>query len=315
MPELQLQWPVNASTQLDYSESVSPIHPVSDEGWDVLDVFAHHPVIKHTIIATPTELIYDNAEDGNTQVFRAELRQVIDGCLTRDSHAAVCKVVYSMRRVDALKKEAQFYNNQLANLQGDCVPVMYGCFVGATREGVTGVLLMSDCGIPLPGNLARHTPEIRFQAVNALLKVHHAGLEHWDFTERNLVVSKRSDGGLVVRLIDFGNAQEHLGCPIKNETLEMYAPRPQSWCDFSCQELWCACEEADIWIKTYISWFTHRIPIDSITKVEDLVNLRKHPEGYDEESITRRAAIAIYELQHTVDLRMAWDEDSLTIEL
>ncbi|KAI0717861.1 hypothetical protein C8T65DRAFT_694052 [Cerioporus squamosus] len=183
---------------------------------------------------------------------------------------------------------------------------MHGCFIGTTREGVTGVLVMSDCGHALPGMLERHSRDIR---------IHQAGVEHGDFAEWNLVVSKAADGEYCIRVVEFGNAREHPGCPITLETLEMCSLRPFRTSDFSCTELWCACEDAGVWLPSYVSWFHTRVPIKSIRDAATLVDLNIHPNDYTRDEALRRAAIAITEVQKKWNTRIAWDEDPVVIDL
>lgn len=62
------------------------------------------------------------------------------------SRAVICKLAYGSRAVKLLTHEARLYHENLRALQGVCVPECYGYYTGETPEGVTGCLLLQDCG-------------------------------------------------------------------------------------------------------------------------------------------------------------------------
>ncbi|KAJ2972942.1 hypothetical protein NUW54_g12163 [Trametes sanguinea] len=71
-------------------------------------------------------------------------------CDRRSLRVAICKIDCGRQRANVLKDEADVYRDKLAHLQGKWVPKLYGCYLGETNEGLTGILIMEDCGQPLP---------------------------------------------------------------------------------------------------------------------------------------------------------------------
>ena len=100
--------------------------------------------------------------DGNSQIFRAELRAVADGQLSDQGRDVVCKVAYGQRQIEVLQKEAELYNTKLRDLQGTVVPLMHGCYVDDTDDGPTGVLVLQYCGVPLTYELRYYSVAIRY---------------------------------------------------------------------------------------------------------------------------------------------------------
>ena len=110
------------------------------------------------------DTVITTSSDGNSQVFRAELRIVAAGGLTDHDYGrdVVCKVAYGHRQIEVLQKEADLYNTKLRHLQGTVVPLMYGCYIDDTEEGLTGVLVLQDCGDPLEYKLKYYKLELRY---------------------------------------------------------------------------------------------------------------------------------------------------------
>ncbi len=88
----------------------------------------------------------------------------------------------------------------------------------------------------------------RYQAVNALLAIHKAGVEHNDFAERNIVVSKDKKGCPYVMVVDFGMASDHT-CELQLDTIAPYGLAPTNR-EFLCDELYEVCRIADVWLPS-----------------------------------------------------------------
>ncbi|KAI9060727.1 hypothetical protein FKP32DRAFT_1595044 [Trametes sanguinea] len=233
-----------------------PRDPNSKEGWDVLEAY----YLGENISSDLRVLYKERVAKGRMQVFRVTLYGVVDDAVIDDGRTAICKVAYGKRGVEALKKEADIYREKLAHLQGKWVPKIFGCYVGETvREALTCILLMEDCGQPLPRMLYWLPPQQRAQVVHGLQQVHRAGLKHGDFQERNLVIRLLEDETYWITIIDFGEAVEH-DCPCKDWQLEMYSLRP-SPSAFTCDELWTLCTtNADFWTPESIPFRATTFP-------------------------------------------------------
>ncbi len=87
------------------------------------------------------------------------------GLSSDEKRDVVCKVAYGERQIDLLKKEADLYGTKLSHLQNQVVPWMYGCYVGTTVDGRTGVLVLQYCGVSLSAELKYYAPDIRYSVV------------------------------------------------------------------------------------------------------------------------------------------------------
>ncbi len=154
------------SDDSDYESSGPPPPPDSDSSADPSEsCYVLAAYIADRDVAVPTraflQTLISAGSDGNTQVFRAELRIVANGRLTEQRREVVCKVAYGERQIEILRKEADLYNTKLRDLQGRVVPLMYGCYIDDTDEGPTGVLILQYCGVALTYELKYYALTIR----------------------------------------------------------------------------------------------------------------------------------------------------------
>lgn len=82
-------------------------------------------------------------ESTHVHVFRATITSPQDAAF---HFQAVIKFACSRETVDALKREAGFYQHQLRHLQGQYIPHMFGLFIGTTVQGEIAALVTSDEG-------------------------------------------------------------------------------------------------------------------------------------------------------------------------
>ncbi len=156
------------SDDSDYESSGPPPRPDCDSSADSSEsCYVLAAYIADRDVAVPTRAILQTlisvGPDGNSQVFRAELRIVANGRLTEQRREVVCKVAYGERQIEILRKEADLYNTKLRDLQGRVVPFMYGCYIDDTEEGPTGVLVLQYCGVALTHELKYYTVTIRYR--------------------------------------------------------------------------------------------------------------------------------------------------------
>ncbi|KAL7278572.1 hypothetical protein ACG7TL_007571 [Trametes sanguinea] len=222
--------------------------------------------------------------DGNRQIFRAELCEVLlpSGRLTTLERNVICKVAYGQRRIDALLREADFYNTKLLGLQGTVVPRMHGCYRGNTEDGRTAVLILEYCGEELAGQLQYYHLTVRTQAVQALFSIHKAGLLHNDFDDRNIVVSRSANGGPRLTIIDFDQSVEHT-CPSLQEVnvhgIVPYARMP-GLSPFKCKEIKTVVQyHAEIWFPRSFYIFDKYIPEEYTTSAEAVLDFTGIPSG------------------------------------
>ncbi|KAI0689756.1 hypothetical protein C8T65DRAFT_817590 [Cerioporus squamosus] len=237
---------------------------------------------------------------------------VVNGRLTAKKRDVVCKVAYRERQIEALRKEADVYHTKLLSLQGTIVPLMYGCYIGDTDEGHMGVLVLQYCGVPLTYELQYYALTVRYQAVNALLAIHKAGVEHNDFAERHIVVSKDKKGYPYVMVLDFGMACDHT-CKLQLDTIVPYGLAPHNR-DFLCDELYAVCRTADIWVPRYAHFFGSLIPVQHATSVDSILQHAYLPILVKESLARECAQKTIEELAEEREKRMAMDADPVPIE-
>ncbi|KAJ2987063.1 hypothetical protein NUW54_g9540 [Trametes sanguinea] len=263
------------------------------------------------------ELLYE-LSDGNRQIIRAVLCQLATqsglGGLTSERWDVVCKVAYGERRIEALQREANFYNTKLLQLQGSTVPVMYGCYMGNTEDGSTA--------------LRGYEVAFRVQIALAFVAIHKAGLVHLDVSERNILVSKGKDGNPHVTIIDFEMADEHT-CPVKVETIVPY----QIPSHFSCPEIQAVIvEEAELFLPGTFTvqetvflnsifsltmdgvLFKQTVPASVATSLEAVLRYTGIPEHMDKERAMIAANSAFREFIWERETRLGTDAHPAPIE-
>ncbi|OSD03744.1 hypothetical protein PYCCODRAFT_193010 [Trametes coccinea BRFM310] len=238
---------------------------------DVMEAYIPNRNIKLPLRTYLKELTSET-EDGNCQVFRAQLCEVL--LLSTLERNVVCKVAYGQRRIDDLLREADFYNTKLLGLQGTVVPRMYGCYRGYTEDGHTAVLILEDCGYQLTYKLKFYDVAFRTQVVRAWLAVHDAGVLHNDFHSRNILVSRNADGSPRVRLIDFGLSSDHSTCPsaheVDSDNLVPYQGMPEY---FACKRIDLIFKErAEIWLPRTIRFARKSVPEEYLTSAEAVLD-------------------------------------------
>ncbi|RPD55455.1 hypothetical protein L227DRAFT_656900 [Lentinus tigrinus ALCF2SS1-6] len=190
---------------------------------------------------------------------------------------------------------------------------MYGCYVGITQDGHTGVLVLQYCGVPLTVELKYYSGNVRFQAVNALLAIHKAGVQHNDFVERNLVVVKDVDGDPYVRVVDFGRSCEHT-CPEELDVIKLYDRAPWKG-SFKCYELYDVCTGAEVWTDRCAIYFYRPIPIEYATSVDSILAYAGFPPGESESNARKVAQEAINDINLWWRRRKARDANPASIDL
>ncbi|THH16233.1 hypothetical protein EUX98_g9335 [Antrodiella citrinella] len=114
------------------------------------------------------------------------------------------EVVLKFTDTENILAEAGAYD-VMADIQGTAVPYIYGVLHGKDRKGgKMSCLVMERFGTPLEREFCTLTKQDKAKILDKLVAVHHAGLHHMDFAERNVLVE-----GDDYRIIDFESAEEH----------------------------------------------------------------------------------------------------------
>ncbi|RPD55423.1 hypothetical protein L226DRAFT_616041 [Lentinus tigrinus ALCF2SS1-7] len=271
-----------------------------------------------------TEKIKESS-DGNSQVFRAKWQ--IGGSESRNESetasvlgipgsTVICKVGYGERRVRSLIKEATFYE-KLVDIQGSCIPRIVGFFVGEVNpeEGRTAVLVMQDCGDALWKDLKKYSLDIRMAAVRSLMRVHHYGVRHRDFEERNLVLNENDDESVSITLVDFGMSEDHAPpcCP-RSQVISIggIAPTPDN---FGCYELYNACVAAGIWKPLEFAFMGSTVPTnwalgtreELMKRVRDELDAKRMCLAWNEDEIEEYMPMECEEIMNEL---AQWDKDN-----
>lgn len=302
-----LHWPDHSG-----SHSRSDAKSNEDSQWAILDAYVPDVTLYIPFRAVIKESLYKSS-DGNTEVYRVVLWLVNEDGI-HDERVVVCKAAYGARCIDELKKEADIYQ-RLRALWGDVVPWLYGCYHGQTdSEGLTGVLVLEDCGTPMEHSLDCYSPtcrcvhgqpvqnyyaiQVRYHStrvlvVNALRRIHQSGIKHCDIASRNIIISKYNNGSIRIVFIDFGASEEH-DCPYSGGKIELYSKEPLLD-EFKCRELYDVYCEAEVWRKgmsydfspvyclpsqtlsAYVGWYGRRVPIEQASTPEELIKNGRTP--------------------------------------
>ena len=168
--------------------------------------------------------------------------------------------------------------------------------------------------------------------MNALLAIHKAGVQHNDFYERNLLVSKDQDGSPRVMVIDFDIAFDHT-CRMNVDTITPYEHTPDER-DFPCDEIHAVCmERADIWLPSklshqfiqclsilieiaagYARLFGTLVPVEYATSVDSMLEHVCVPEDMAADEARDWAQEAIDHLVERIKRRRALDQHPVLIQ-
>ncbi|KAJ7502463.1 hypothetical protein B0H11DRAFT_1633842, partial [Mycena galericulata] len=141
----------------------------------------------------------------------------------------VLKVDPTGERQDSFVKEAEAYQGKGRELQGDILPVFYGCFQTRIGSTLVSCLVTEYCGEPMQNSLDEMNSRFRRELLLNVLTMHHQGMSHGDLYERNILVK---NGHPV--LIDLELSEDHK-CGLRLKTV-LGAMRPTVE-EYGCPEL------------------------------------------------------------------------------
>jgi len=152
----------------------------------------------------------------------------------------VVKFARRSRPVEDLEKETDVYQNELHDLQGDCVPRFRGFFKSEDRkaDSIAGCIVLDYCGEELQELMTLPYPE-RVKVMESAGKVHMTGLILRDFAPRNVLRL-----GDRYTLIDFHRVRGH-DCSWDGD-LRIGQPVPSTW-DMQCKNIHNVCFDMRIW--------------------------------------------------------------------
>ncbi|KAL6301408.1 kinase-like domain-containing protein [Sparassis latifolia] len=182
-----------------------------------------------------TKQIYN----GHSQVYIASLT-----CVGHRSEDVVCKVAFGKRKIARLRHEAEIYLH-LRNLQCDAIPACYGLFEGELEDGPSACLVTEYCGNTLETSFDCIDTQLRIDIIEALAKIHAAGVQHGDIREYNVVLYQNRQP----TIIDFDRAEKHQCLcprPILFDVTEPYRN------EFGCNELYQICLDCDVWTPNMV---------------------------------------------------------------
>ncbi|KAF8511264.1 hypothetical protein BU17DRAFT_97365 [Hysterangium stoloniferum] len=167
-------------------------------------------------------------------ISRGSVADVYRGALNVDTEkdsasqrAFVVKVAMGMEGVDNLKYETIMYQ-YAPDLQGSVLPRCYGYY---ENEQGAALILLEDCGRPYDGPLQDLPDHTKLAIMQALKKVHDAGLEHGDLEPWNLLDYNGSP-----RIVDW-----HLGlihdCPSRRLAMTEEFCNREAIQELICEEI------------------------------------------------------------------------------
>ncbi|KAI5895034.1 uncharacterized protein SCHCODRAFT_02665430 [Schizophyllum commune H4-8] len=145
---------------------------------------------------------------------------------------------YGDPHLAALYREAVFYQEHLAELQGRCVPRHYGIWIGTTPWGVSiACAFMEWAGLPYSSpkmDKSFERADRRMKAVVAVLALHKAGFQHNGLGEdtRHILFDESRERAF---LIGFQYVEPHQ-CGLKMPLKEYSGPPAPHI--LGCEELW-----------------------------------------------------------------------------
>ncbi|GJE91877.1 hypothetical protein PsYK624_080280 [Phanerochaete sordida] len=178
-------------------------------------------------------------------VFRGEIRADKPDAQPEE---VVCK--YREEDVFELEREANFYQNNLRELQGVVVPHFHGLYKGSRvdddDEERTVVCLIleyfpADRSVPY----WKRPLETKEDVAYSMLELHFAGLNHNNFDDDHILVSERGE----VRIIDFDQATAHT-CNAKDD-INVWGSE-QSEVKFGCIEMCEVIKLLELWTPVFV---------------------------------------------------------------
>ncbi|RPD54211.1 hypothetical protein L226DRAFT_472166 [Lentinus tigrinus ALCF2SS1-7] len=205
----------------------------------------------------------------------------------------IFKVAFGRRHAKDLKKEAKLYEGKLHPLCGKAVPIYYGYYMGETYEGLTGVMMLEDCGRPLRVPLRQQPIYFRGTVLTHLIDIHRAGVALDAFGLGHIVATKvpGTDDKLFPVIIDFLDANDAHKCEYEGD-FTFYEPIPYPT-EVACSQIWRAFMDADTFWPRYVSFFGKDIPVEYAKSVETLKEHGNPREGTSQYLIDRTAYVVV----------------------
>ncbi|KAL6307972.1 hypothetical protein BKA93DRAFT_822940 [Sparassis latifolia] len=204
-------------------------------------------------------------------------RAIVFACQMQQGEETPIDVVLKLTTLkahhDDLIKEAGFYENQLAAVQGNVVPWFYGIFQGQFRSRFMTCMVLEHCGEPM-GQAQYEDIDFKAELINRLGYLHSfCGIEHGDVRGSNILVK---DGFAV--FIGFEYARPHK-CE-RTMMIEIGKPWPQEL-EFGCIELHDAGKDFGLWGPAIVEFLDGCISVYQITSAKRLVELTLRNEYTD----------------------------------
>ncbi|EIW74714.1 hypothetical protein CONPUDRAFT_170048 [Coniophora puteana RWD-64-598 SS2] len=261
-----LQFPVDPSRLGDNDEFIalnsdySVAHPSDDTSRRIVEIIEF--ISRGDSSTIPPENLHEPF------VLRARLDTPWDG-----KDTVICKAGYGKKATEKLRKEAQIYNGKLSGLQGICVPWIYGYYTGCTAEdGRLSVLVMEDCGQPLPRSFNKLPQRAKKLMLQCLINLHKAGVEHCGIDDRRNIAIRPSETNMCeIRLVDFGDADDDHICEVNREFLE--DSTEPNFDRVGCEEIYQVCMESEIWDMDHVTFYDKAVPVDQLTSAENLLEV------------------------------------------
>ncbi|EKM59914.1 uncharacterized protein PHACADRAFT_181850 [Phanerochaete carnosa HHB-10118-sp] len=225
---------------------------------------------------------------GNSYVYQGELQRGPDKPID-----VVCKMTFN-EDSDRLEDEAGFYSTQLKPLQDSAVPKFYGLFTGtyinsSGRNRAVRCILLEPWGSPLQ-DIEACPMKLRIAIVEAVLRIHAAGVQHNDLCESNILISA---DGREARLVDFDHATKHRCMRRMRITLYSYPPLEA---DVQCEEVYEIASIMDIWPPRYVWIHGIKYSIHGCPTPTKFLELRgANTQGYTREQLLEEAEAVIGE--------------------
>ncbi|OBZ74834.1 hypothetical protein A0H81_05260 [Grifola frondosa] len=162
--------------------------------------------------------------------------------------------------------EARFYSNEFKKLQDVTVPHFHELFMGEMMdEEDTACLVLDYIRESLSRCLWTMNAEFRHAALKTLRLIHHAGVQHNDLVERNIIV----DENYRPFIIDFeiaGDINDKCG-----QVIPVIFNAKEPTCEeFGCEEMHDSCLIADVWQLRHVQFMHRYVPAEWATTPDEL---------------------------------------------